>query len=74
MFQQLLEFEIWCEGYAATGERGQAMLMGRTMAHSFKEACDNLLTGSGAVYNSEHGTYWGCRLFDNETAARASFG
>lgn len=35
----LKEFEVWMEGYAATGEHGTAQLIGKTMARSFTEAC-----------------------------------
>ncbi len=36
----LKEYEVWMEGYAATGERGDAHLAGKAFARNFKQACD----------------------------------
>jgi len=35
------EFEIWMEGYAATGEHSPANLIGKSKGKTFEEACDN---------------------------------
>ena len=35
------EYEIWSEGYAATGERGTAHYYGKAMGETFEEACKN---------------------------------
>ncbi len=35
----LKTFDVWMQGYAATGEHGVAHLWGTTEARSFKEAC-----------------------------------
>lgn len=35
------EFEIWCEGYAATGERGAAYYYGKSFGETFDEAVIN---------------------------------
>jgi hypothetical protein len=69
-------FEIWSEGYACTGERGDATYLGSVKANSFKEACDKLFSSEEhkVYYNSEKLTYWGCKLFDNKSDARRSFG
>jgi hypothetical protein len=37
---QLKEYEVWIEGYAATGERSGATLLGKAMARNFAQACD----------------------------------
>ena len=66
-------FEIWSEGYIITGGSGTALLRGKIKADSFKEACD-ILFGGDRFYNPKNLTYWGCRLFDNETDARKAFG
>lgn len=69
--------EIWSEGFAATGEGGPAVKHGDVQAGSLREACDLLARNDSAFaayYNAERLTYWGCRLFDNEAAARKSFG
>lgn len=33
------EYEVWMEGYVATGERGKHRLVGKYEAESFPEAC-----------------------------------
>ena len=68
-----MRYEIWSEGYAATGERGEAIKIGEAEAESFQEACNTLLRENG-LYDSARLTYWGCRLFDNEADARKLFG
>lgn len=35
------EFEIWIEGYAATGEYSPASYIGNAMGETFDEACEN---------------------------------
>ncbi len=35
------EYEIWIEGYAATGEHSTASLIGRASGETFDEACIN---------------------------------
>lgn len=35
------EFEIWTEGYSATGEYAPARLIGKSMGNTFDEACIN---------------------------------
>lgn len=35
------EYEIWCEGYRATGEEGTAYLIGTAFGNTFNEACEN---------------------------------
>ena len=65
-------FEIWSEGYVITGGSGRALFHGKIKATSFKEACD-ILFDDDKFYNPKNLTYWGCKLFDNETDARKSF-
>jgi len=67
------EFEIWRSGYSISGNDDCASFIGKQIAKSFKEACD-ILCKDDADYDSKRGTTWGCRLFDNETDARKSFG
>lgn len=73
----MAKFEIWAEGYRATGECGTATYFGTIEADSFQQACD-MFFGSAAkyasYYDSKKLTYWACNLFDNEKAARKSFG
>lgn len=74
-------FDIWVEGYSATGQSSGATLMGTVTAVSFDEAVKAhvaKLNKSSADYyrRSDDGkwTMWGCRLFDNERDARKSYG
>lgn len=74
-----MKYQIWSEGYAATGEYSNAQYHGTSEGDTFKEAVDNLLKTwdqkeVGIYYNPDKLTYWGCRFFDNETDARKSFG
>lgn len=66
-------FQVWSEGYRASGDRGTATFHGQVEAENFKAACDQII-GNSYLYDSERLTYWGCRLFDNELEARKSFG
>lgn len=70
---QRREFEVWSEGYAATGEHGAASLQGVVSASSFKEACDLLFKGNN-LYDPKTMRLWGCKLFDNQSDAIKSFG
>lgn len=66
-------FAVWSEGFAATGERGCASLLGYASGDTFKEACASKFKDDH-YYNPVNGTYWGCGLFDNEDDARKAFG
>jgi hypothetical protein len=62
---------------SVTGNQAKAKFLGSCEADSFKEACDKIMKQIGwseKDYNSEHGTYWGCKLYDNEKDAREFFG
>ena len=71
-------WEVRQEGYSATGEWAPRRLVGRVRANSFREACVKLCAERDPAYygdfNDKNLTVWGCRLFDNEAAARRSFG
>ena len=71
-------YDIWIEGYAATGERGSAQRVTIAQGESFKEACVNAYQrgkfhGYGS-FDAKNLSLWACRLFDNEADARRSFG
>lgn len=71
------EFEIWSEGYAITGNNGQAYMHGTIKAKNFKDACTRFFNKKELrddLYDPKDLTYWGCRLYDNETDARKAFG
>lgn len=68
-------WEIWAEGYRATGHGEGAVLLGTATADTFDEAV-RAFTFSMPYVRNEDGvwTYWGCRIFDNEQDARKAFG
>lgn len=66
-------FDIWSEGFIATGDRGYAFKHGSVRADTFKDACI-LHFGNNELFNVDKMTYRGCELFDNEADARRSFG
>jgi len=39
-FPELKEYEVWSEGYAATGQSSDATLEGKAFARNFAQACD----------------------------------
>ena len=69
-------FQIWSEGYQATGNSSEAIYHGSASGENFPEACDILFKGTTneQYYDRDKLTYWGCRLFDNEQEARRAFG
>ena len=73
-------YEIWSEGYAVTGDRGDASLMGTAVGATFREACIEFFSDPYDLHNykrlfdAERLTFWGCKLFMTERAARKSFG
>lgn len=75
-------WEIWVEGYAASGDSSTAMLVTKVTATTFLEACTlyviSLDRASQAYWrfnkDNERWSYWGCGAFDNEADARESFG
>lgn len=84
------EFEIWSEGYRATGEDGDATFHGKYPGETFDEAVEYANSQSTLnaerytpecfwpreAYNNRRSNWkiWGCALFDNEADARKSFG
>ena len=70
------QYEVWMEGYAATGDSSEAEFCGVYEAETFSDACAawNKEKGEKGYFNARALTYWGCRFFDNETDARRSFG
>ena len=73
-------WEVWSEGYRATGESAGANLEGKVEAETWPEACRKACVDSGrwkeqpGGFDAKRLTVWGCRLFDNEADARRSFG
>ena len=77
---EIKSFNLWIEGYACTGDSSPAHFLGTFEAVSFSEACDKwveTLSENGKKYYNRNGgiaCFWGCRIYDNETDARKSFG
>lgn len=70
-------FNVWVEGYVATGERAGATFLGAVEAETFPEACRKATEAKGwgmSSYKDDPPRFWGCRYYDNETDARATFG
>lgn len=70
-------WNVWAEGYAATGERGTATFVGSVRAATFVDACRILHNdgwGQFSLTPDGQPMYWGCRLFDNEADARKTYG
>lgn len=68
------KYTIWSEGFNTTGHSGKAIVMAHDIeASSFEEACLKAFKDD-KFFDEKNLTYWGCRLFDNETEARESFG
>lgn len=77
MSSLMTRFEIWCEGYIATGERSGATLLGAAEGLNFQQACDELAITNlhfAKFYDREKLTYWGCKLFPTLDEARKTFG
>lgn len=76
--KEMKTFEVWAEGYRATGDREFHRLMGKVEAETFKEACDIVFSKGDKYfrecYNPERLSHWGCRLFDNANDAAEAFG
>jgi len=80
----MIKFEVWTEGYAATGQSSSAIFHGEIMAETFNEACIKILGDSldkdpeqPDGYRHDSGgnmSVWGCRCCDNKNDARKSFG
>lgn len=72
------EYQVWREGYSATGDTQPAALVGTAMATSWQEARDMVYAQQSEAdqrhWNKFKTTIWGCRLFRTEEEARKSFG
>ena len=69
-------YTVWLEGFSATGEIGRAQFCGEYGANDFAQACEIWIMQNGdfSLFNKHSLTYWGCRFFEDENKARATFG
>lgn len=73
------EFEVWVEGYIATGERGTAQFLGKFPGETFRDAViaykdSELDEYTKGLVDINKLSIWGCRLYDNEQDAKRNFG
>jgi hypothetical protein len=74
-----MKFQLWSEGFAATGESATASYEGEFEGETFMDAYLALVK---ARYGDKPPSYvrlnepviWGCRVYDNEADARKGFG
>lgn len=74
---EIKSYEIWVEGFNVTGNESLASLAGTSQGASFKEACAYFAecdVSWAKHYDAANNTWWGCRLFENESEARVAFG
>ncbi len=74
--QKFFTYDVWSEGYSATGQYSRATYHGEWTGRSFEDACARWAaqTENPECYDAEYNTYWACKLFDNEDMARRSYG
>lgn len=79
-----MKFQLWMEGYAATGERGTAQRLTIDGQDEFEgdTFMDAYIAYTHLNWPKELPSYvhlddtviWGCRIYDNEADARKTFG
>ena len=70
-------YDVWMEGFRATGESATAQHIGSARGTTFEEACRTLLRAGHSLsehYDSTRNSVWGCRLYPTEMEARRTFG
>ena len=71
-------YQVWAEGYRASGDRADATLLGTARAATFRGAVEIIRDRSDApelyTFKGDLCFFWECRLFDNEADARRRFG
>ena len=72
-----MKVDVWAQGYRTNGDSGSAHFWGSVEAEDLAGACKILASVDNQFkknFEPERMTWWGCRLFDNETDARKTFG
>lgn len=75
-------WDVWIEGYQATGEHGHHKFVGSFRVGSFQDACTlaalKLARGNmytfNKYYDMQKNTWWGCHFYSNEADAAKDFG
>lgn len=73
------KFQLWMEGFSATGENGTASFEGEYEGETFMDAYlamvkDKYGDNPPSYVHMDKPVIWGCRVFYNEADARKSFG
>lgn len=79
------KFEVWTEGWSATGGHSPAQFLGVYEGATFADACrawameqkpsEGYTDPMRQLWrDGDPPTWWGCRFFDNEADARKAFG
>ena len=84
---KMQEYNIWEEGYAASGDYSLHQLLGKAKGRTFREAVNTWVStktkelGGIKKFIEHYGefdtirlTLWGCRLYPTEEEAAKSFG
>lgn len=61
-------FEVWSEGYIATGEEARPAFEGSAEARTFEEAC-NKVCSAFDYYDPKTNRLWGMGLYPSREAA-----
>ncbi len=72
-----IEYEVWTEGYIATGPDAPAQLLGRANANNFAQACDLVMCYSRIQYITqlhETGSHVTHGTWDYDTRKLSSYG
>jgi hypothetical protein len=75
--EEIKEWDIWVEGYKATGESSTAKFLGTEKGRTFRDACVAYAEKNpkwAKDFDPGRLEHWGCALYNNETDARAAFG
>ena len=71
-------WQVWIEGYNATGNSKTASLKGLYWGETFQDAvkayAETLNPNDRSYFNSDFSAFWGCKFYDNEADARRMFG
>lgn len=74
----LAVYQVWAEGYRASGDRADATLLGTARAATFRGAVEIIRDRSDTpelfTVKGDRCFFWECELFDNEADARRRFG
>lgn len=77
VYGRLRQFNVWMEGYVATGQSARAELCGTYTASTFRDAVEMWVNENATRrkdYDPHKLSFWGCAFFDNEADARRGFG